>query len=561
MPPLKRYPSGPITPHGSYHVLHDRIPMMAIRSYDDEVVFNILGGLSIADRYLAPERFELKGMKGLIPPWRRITQKGATQDGVTFVDALYDPGEIQLDGDVVGRDPAHAQEVFNDLIGSLDAKRASTLSFFTQKQGYWWSAIRWGGNDVSPISINKKRQRVALRLSADDSFWRSYPSVDEFVFSYATAADEFVVNDADDLGTGWTVALSGSGTGGLTVQDGQVVPTLQNGKAAVARKVGYTSATNNQVVEIQVGNFYSWFYPFNAYEDAWARMNTTGTPGTSGIRFRLMRHKWIVSYFVAGVETVMREGPILIPPMSGERWRLIAGSTDDPRVFTIMRGGATIWSFKEGGTGSLIGASNRAAGLGAHTPAEELCPSILSWSVGDNTTISQSKFLELYNVGDQDGWNTYTCFGPGTFRFWNGPGASAEEYVEFGPLLPNQVMYLRTDPRKRSVRDMTVIPATPQQQEMYEAGIFDFLSFATGNNAGILGQFVGSIFGFLGGSGAVIPPQGNPYSMLKGRWSKPIPAKSSGRIAQPAHIKVEIVNGNADSKIIAALTPLRRYPL
>lgn len=561
MTPTIRYPSGPITPHGAYHVLHDRIPQMALRSYDDTIVFNTMGGLAIPDRYNAPERFELKELKGLIPPWRMIDQKGATQDGVTFVDALYDPTDVIINGDVVGRNPQTSQRVYDDLIASLDAKQQSTLSFFTQRLGYWWAPVRWGGSTDELMTISKKRQKVSLRLRADNAFWQSYPSVDEFVFAYETALDEFGTDDPDDLGTGWTTSITGSGTGGVHVANDQIESTLLNGKTMVARKAGWTSTTNNQVVEIQIGTMGQWFYPLDAYDDIWARMLNTGTPGANGIRLRIRSHKLTVSYFIAGVETVMREQALTIPAHSGEKFRLVAGTEGDERIFSVMRGGATLWKFKEDGTGSPLGASNRSAGCGMAADGATEPATIRRWNAGDNVTGTQSKFLERINAGDQPMWDRYTCFGPGTFRFWNGPGAGPNEYVEYGPLLANQVVQLRTDPRKRGVKDMTVYPATPEQQAQFHNALLDFVSFLVGNSVEIVTDVLGSLLSLLGGGSAVVPPQGNLYSLLKGRWSKPIPAKPAGEPAQPYHVKVQIVDGNADSKIIAAGTPLRRIPM
>jgi len=244
----------------------------------------------------------------------------------------------------------------------------------------------------------------------------------------------------------------------------------------------------------------------------------------------------------------------------GETFRLIAGEEGNERTFKVMRGGATVWSMVESGTGSPLGASNRAAGLGLHTPGAEGTPAIRSWSAGDNSTVTQSGFLTRCNVGDQPMWDRYTVFGPGTFRFWNGPNAGVNEYVEFGPLLAGQCMQLRTDPRKRGVVDLTSTPSTPAQQKQYESSLLDILSFAGANNAGPLADVLGSILGGLG-TGALVPPQGNPYSLLRGRWSKALEAKSPGKIAQVQQVKVSIDDGNADSKILVAGTPMRRMPL
>lgn len=577
MAPLMRFPANPITPHGAYHILHDRIPQMALRSYDDTVVFNMIGGLAIPDFVNEPSRVEVIDLKGLIPPWRTIDQKGATQDGVSFVDALYDGAEVTLTVRVKGKNPADCRRVTRILVDSIDAKRESTLSWFTHQMGYWWAPVRWFRTPDDPVGgMRNKTQELSLRLRADNAFWRSYPSVDSFEFTYDSVVDTFSVDYSGDhdLGPNWPQLYNGDG-GGFCESDGDSARWLDDPDdiwGTLSREVvngpykDFETDTNNQVVEIELGSLQEWTFPDGAENHIWLRMgrNVDGTWNGDGIKVQIGIGLIILSRYNNFVETVMANRPIFIPALPGEKWRAVAGTNDGARVFRVIRNGVPILNHKETGTGSELGTDHRGVGFGMRAAAAFLTQAtparVRKFSSGDNAEVTQSTFLSRKNVGDQDMWDNYICFGPGTFRFWNGPNATANEYVEFGPLLPNQIMYLRTDPRKRAVRDMTIQPATPQQQVMFEAGLFDFLSFATGNNAGPLGQIIGSIFGLLGGSGAVIPPQGNPYSLLKGRWSKAIPPKSPGKPAEEHHVKVEIVGGNADSQVIVSGTPQRRLP-
>ena len=52
------------------------------------------------------------------------------------------------------------------------------------------------------------------------------------------------------------------------------------------------------------------------------------------------------------------------------------------------------------------------------------------------------------------------------------------------------------------------------------------------------------------------------YRKLKGRFTSEcaIPAKEAGMRVKTHMVKCGITGGNADSKILAQLTPLRRYP-
>jgi hypothetical protein len=160
-------------------------------------------------------------------------------------------------------------------------------------------------------------------------------------------------------------------------------------------------------------------------------------------------------------------------------------------------------------------------------------------------------FLPLTNIGDQDGWPRYLCYGPGTFAFGDGP--SSQNMITFGPLLENQIVLVTTLPRLRSVVDLSVNQPPQQNLNIFQALLDDLISFATINNVPPLLQQFESFFGIL-------PPQGVLYSLLNGRFTTPIPPKVEGVPATTAHIPVSITGGNANSKVVAALTPLRRWP-
>ena len=84
----------------------------------------------------------------------------------------------------------------------------------------------------------------------------------------------------------------------------------------------------------------------------------------------------------------------------------------------------------------------------------------------------------------------------------------------------------------------------------------DFLDFATGGNAPPLMHALASQFG-------IQPPQGNLYSLLKGRFGteSAIPAAPVSGEPQPYYLDASITDGNADSQLISTGIPLRRYPL
>lgn len=551
--PNVRYPSGPITPHGAWHVLEDRLPWVALRSYDDSIVFNLMGGLAIADPSV-PERVELKELRGLIAPWRVIDQKGASQDGVSFVDALYDPIEVQMDVRAVARTPARLRKVINDLIASIDIKKESELSWFTPQLGRWWTSVRWFKPPDEPVGpLQSVNQKMMLRLRADSGFWQSYPHTDQFRFIYDDDSDNFDRLTAEgDAITGWTLAYTGPGSGVLYTDGAQAVSNLQSNRTVIARRTDFTSTSNDQAVEIELGTIADWFWPTDTYLDVWLRMNNTGTPGTDGIRWRIGQWTVKVSSFTGGVETVLRETTMFLWPRAGEKFTFIAGVQGDSRMHKMLRSNATLMSVKEPGAVSLIDASHRKAGFGQAALSGSVRPAgIRNWKVGDNNAVAQEGFVERVNVGDQPMWDTFTCFGPGNFYFGNGP--SSTEMVKFGPLLPNQVMQVRTDPGKRSVVDMTAIPPTPQEVALFQNAQQGFLSFLSDRSVRTSPQATQSIFG-------IVPPQGNPYSLLNGRFSNPIPPRSPGNPVAQYHVKVKIDGGNSDSQIIVAGTPLRRMP-
>lgn len=563
-----RYPAG-ITPHGAHHLLTGDKPMVSFHAADGTIEFRLLGGL--AAPYCDPARaaVAVASLDSLLAPWQMITQKGATQHGVTTVGSLNDPIEINAEINLIGPDPQATMQLVRDWIDANDQMKPGELAVITHRLGRWWVDARWAKTPPNKIlGALRQRQPFTQTWTVDSSLWRSYDVTDSFRLSYSGAVDDFDRVTTSGLGDDWTVDLSGDGGGSIYVDGRQVAfddddddPVGEDGVDVVARRNDFVTEGDNQVAEIVIGDDFGtdWITARTvASQDIWLRMAETGTPGDNGVRLRIGWQKMRLSYFVSGTEVALREWIHYIPPVPGDRFRLAAGTDDNPRAFKVLHNDVEIQSLIEPTDGSHLGVGYRAAGLGVHVgPVASVIgrlPSGISrWSAGDSGAAdSGAGFVKLTNIGDQPMWPRYTCFGPGTFRFANGPGST--EYVQFGPLLPNQIMQVRTDPELRPVVDMTSIPPTPQELNVWQKALQDFVSFASAGDIPPLLRQIESLFG-------IVPPQGHPYSLLSGGFGNPIPKKPAGRRATAHHIAVSISGGNADSMILAAGTPQRRYPL
>lgn len=179
MTPRVTYPQGEVTPHGAFHVIRGRQPMVGYRSPDEAISWHLMGGM--APHPLLQDGVVLKSMKGLIPPWKTQDQQGATQDGVTFNGAVYDPIEADLGVVAVGRTPVRTRKVIRHWIDSWDVKRKGELYFISHDGGYWYAPIRWFKTPVDSIlGPQRRKQPFTWTARVDDAFWRSLDSVCEF---------------------------------------------------------------------------------------------------------------------------------------------------------------------------------------------------------------------------------------------------------------------------------------------------------------------------------------------------------------------------------------------
>lgn len=376
------------------------------------------------------------------------------------------------------------------------------------------------------------------------------------------------VNPGDVTVTGsaggpWVATFSGSlafQTVPSSVSGAGLTPSGTADSVSVATTVEGVSgetATDLQVLTLNIGEVIQW--PHGEVADTisfLARWDGDDVNPTC-LSVRVKLGQILLSRFNAGVETVMDQQFLLFPPMWWETWRLVVGTVENDRRYRLYRGKGDfkIMDFKESDDGSALGPGFRGSGFGSEAGVgllgiQDLPPSLDNFSVGDNATETQSGHLKVTNFGDQDGYMRFLVHGPGLFRIANGP--DSQEFIEFGPLGDGQIALLTTLPRLRGVVDLS--PDRPEQQLTgFQQFISSLLSLATNNNIPPLLESFASLFG-------INPPQGEMYSLLKGRFTFAIPPKPTGAPPPTYQIPVEIKDGNADSRIIAALTPLRRWP-
>lgn len=158
--------------------------------------------------------------------------------------------------------------------------------------------------------------------------------------------------------------------------------------------------------------------------------------------------------------------------------------------------------------------------------------------------------IDLTNTGDQPAWPRFLITGPGMWEFGNGPDST--DMVEFGPLLEGQTVLIETDPRRRSIVDLSET-AIEQELNIFQEILQALVTFASNNNTVPLLQQFESLFG-------IRPPQGNLYQYLNGRFTNPVPpAPLSGPVN--SRISWVVNSAGATTKLVAAITPRRRWPI
>lgn len=338
------------------------------------------------------------------------------------------------------------------------------------------------------------------------------------------------------LSARWDITYSSGHTGSIELQagvgavwvDAGVNDTSQTGLATLVATDAFptaTTATDFQIVSIQIGDSFEGL-TFGGEAATIIR----GRVGTGGeVQCIIQDSQVSIARVVSGVTTVMYTTDLLIPPQQNEIWTFFLGADlNEPRSYSVSRSGFSLFGFQfdghslfptftEVGTGSLVGSSNRGVGFGMVTAAgifgfaQAVSAPVAGFAAADNNDSAQTGFVQLSNIGTEEGWATHVVTGPGTFGFGDGPGSAT--MISLGPLAVGQTAVVTTGPpRLRAVVDAA-------------------------------------------------DPTNNLYPLLNGRFQNPIPGVPLPSQAAAVQIPVSITDGSAASSIVSTVTPRRIHPV
>jgi hypothetical protein len=170
---------------------------------------------------------------------------------------------------------------------------------------------------------------------------------------------------------------------------------------------------------------------------------------------------------------------------------------------------------------------------------------------------SGSGWLQLSNIGDQDGWMSVLCCAGSAdgaiFAFANGPGSTT--MITFGPLDAGQIVLFNTLQRLPRVVDLTPNQTQSSSTSSSSGALLNqLINFVSGNNVPPLLQQFESKFGAL--------PANQPAlaSLITGNYTNPISGVAQPEYAELSSIACSITGGNSTSQMVASITPMRVWP-
>lgn len=507
------YPSV-LTPLGAARLIEGIDENLWFTSPDGESKFYLKGGMSpLAPGVPGQDGIICTSHSGMSAPFKHKDLEGAHQDGVTWTETVYDPALITLNLEAHASTPQGLTRVVDEWMGAWNPRQPGTLEWITPDGGYWYSGARLVSTWQDDIKYDRRYlyRPITHKCRLDDAFWLAPDSTDTFPPIVEEVTDDFSVNHASGLGSNWTTTYSSSHTMTEYVQSGQVLISDAGNSTQWVRNLynAADTAGDFQVITITLGT--TWPAGTGGPFTMIARWNGTSTY----IECRVTSTDVTVTRYNAGTPTVIYTHPLHRAPRRRETWAFAAGiDLGEPRSYALYRGANQVFGFSEFGTGSAVGSSYRKTGFELGTVAgattELLPPPVSLFDAADNIGVAnQQWYVALTNIGTEDAYPQYTCVGPGTFLFEDGPGSGS--YVTLGPLGYGQVVQITTLPRLRTVVDVT-------------------------------------------------NPTNNVYSLLNGRFTTPIAGVSIPSQATPQLIGVAISGGSAASQIFASLTPQRIHP-
>ena len=376
------YPTGPVGNHGRFHIRKGDKPSVSLISPNGQIIFWLMGGQSIADP-MRPESVQIESLTGLIPPWESIEQQGATEDGSSFVDALYGPMDITMKVSAIGRDDRNTRRVVRHLFEALDIKSQSELGWMTHELGYWWALLRWQMRPPDKYDGHPNRQQLTLQLRANSAFWQSYPDLDQWEFVYDAMKDTFDVDysDVQNVGPNWPMLYTGNGVGYLYTdgrdakwRDDPDTMIFTSDRSVIAGPYkDYTTSSDVQDVSIVMGSTPEFALGSGAGNDIWCRMGklSDGTWDGNGVRARIGYGYCRISVFRNYSEVkVLGTSFTFLPPLAGNKYTLkalsVPGGGVGDRIYRLVLDGWDIDLLYVTDTShvSLVGSAYRGVGFG-----------------------------------------------------------------------------------------------------------------------------------------------------------------------------------------------------
>jgi hypothetical protein len=132
----------------------------------------------------------MQDVKGLMGPFKHLDQQGARQDGADWLDAEWDPSELDFTITIFGQSPAGFRRAQAQWMASWDPKLTGRMVWYSRLSGERWLDLRLLKEPSDQIKFGPASMTTTTltwSARADLPFWTGADSTSMLIASSATA--------------------------------------------------------------------------------------------------------------------------------------------------------------------------------------------------------------------------------------------------------------------------------------------------------------------------------------------------------------------------------------